>query len=139
MKKSILLLGILVLGMTLSAQAETNPFIGEWEGGVPGWNFTIVFMYNNMCIITVKTVQDGREIAEEADGYWTYDENFYGGTLIRINGNFPNSRIRGLSRINWRSVYTFSNAGDTAFSMLITPPNGNAQTQISFARIFSYE
>ena len=112
---------------------QGNRFAGEWEGGIDGYDFNIVFLNSNQCIVKVIAVQAGGiEITEETNGTWSADEN-----IIRINASFSNSRIRGLRRINWSSVYTFTNAENSAFNMMITPPNGNRQVRISFVRTFS--
>jgi TolB-like protein len=110
---------------------QENRFIGEWSGGLEGYDFNIVLLHSNMCIISVKSTQGGITITEETNGTWSFDEN-----TIRINGNFVNSRINGLGRINWTSIYTFTNSDNSSFNMMITPPGGSRQTRISFARIF---
>ena len=132
MKRPIILLYITILGVALHAASAVpeNRFIGEWEGSIEGYHFNIVFMYDNMCNITVKTVQDGAEITVDTEGTWSCDED-----IIRINGNFPKSKIKNLNRINWTSVYIFLNNDQSAFNMNITLPGAGKQTRISFAKI----
>ena len=141
MKKIISLFGMAVFGITagitagiaaLSA-ADSDVFIGEWQGSAGEYDINIMFMYSNMCVITVKSVQDGREVSEETNGTWSCDDN-----IIRINGSFPNAKIRGLSRINWTSVYSFNNNDKSAFSLLVTPPGGSRLTRVSFERIMRW-
>ena len=132
MKRSICLLFIIILTTLLYASPPVNPFIGTWEGSIEGFDFNIVFMYDNMCIITVKVVQDGREITEETNGTYSYDDIY-----IRINGTFNNSRIQGLGRINWYWPYAFVNNNNTTFRMRIIPPGSNSRTLVTFFRTFS--
>jgi len=109
-----------------------NPFTGEWEGFVDDYEFNILFLYSNMCIITITVMQNGREIREETNGTWSYDDN-----VIRVSGNFANSKISNLRRVNWTSVYTFSNNDNSAFNMLLTLPGDTIQKRISFIRTFN--
>jgi len=113
---------------------QGNRFAGEWEGSIDGYDFNIVFLNSNQCRITITATQpDGSEITAEVNGTWSADEN-----IIRINATVPSSAgIRGLRRINWSSVYTFTNAENSAFNMMITPPNSNRQVRISFMRTFT--
>ena len=112
---------------------QENRFIGEWEVVIGNYNFNIVFMYSNICIITAKVVQDGREIVEDVNGTWSFDDN-----IIRINGIFRNSKIRNLNLINWVSVYTFTNSNNSAFNMLVIPPGSSNQVRVSFARTIKW-
>ena len=109
-----------------------NPFIGEWESFVDDYEFNILFLHSNMCIITITLVQNGKEIREETNGTWSYD-----GNVIKVNGNFSNSQIPNLHRLNWTSVYTFSNNDNSAFNMLLTLPGSNTLKRISFFRTYS--
>jgi hypothetical protein len=111
-----------------------NPFIGEWAASIEKYDYNIVFMLSNMCIITVKTIQDDREIIEEVNGTWSYDDD-----RIRINANFPRSKIRDLSRIEWVSVYSFNNNDGTAFNMNIPLPENNNPVRVSFSRIIKWD
>ena len=109
---------------------KENRFIGEWEVVVENYNFYIVFMSSNVCSITARAAHNGMEITEETKGTWSYDDN-----TIRINANFPNSKIRNLGRISWSGIYAFNNNDNSAFNMNITPPEGSAPVRASFARI----
>jgi hypothetical protein len=131
MKKIIAVLISIIFSVTLSASpvAQVNPFLGEWEAHEAGLDFNIVFMHSNRSIITVRTLQDGVEIVEETYGTWSFDEN-----IIRVSGSFSNSRIQGLNRINWVSVYRFLNLDNSAFRINGTLPN-NERTQLTFTRI----
>ncbi|MDR2158572.1 MAG: hypothetical protein LBP23_00725 [Treponema sp.] len=113
---------------------QPNIFAGEWEAYVDNAAYTVLFMHSNMCIITVKALQDGTEIVEDCNGTWSFDDH-----IIRINGVFRNSKIRGLGGINWTSVYTFNNSGNSSFNMLITPHGASAPVRASFARIIQWE
>jgi TolB-like protein len=112
-----------------------NFFIGEWAASSGGFSYNIVLMHSNMCIITVKTVQNGREIEADANGTWSYDKDF-----LRINGNFSNSGIKGLTGINWSSLYRFNNTDNSSFNIMIpSPVNNKESTRVNFARIIKWE
>jgi hypothetical protein len=132
MKKTIILLCMVVLGMAVFAAPAENPFIGEWHGSVEGYDFIILLMHSNMCIITVTTIYDDSELTEEAEGTWSYDNN-----IIRVNAAFRNSKIPGINRLSWISTYNFLSNDNTTFSILITPPGGGRQTRVIFSRVFS--
>ncbi|MDR2717648.1 MAG: hypothetical protein LBB89_06245 [Treponema sp.] len=137
MKKIICLFGMAIFGIAAIHAAPpvavVEYFIGEWQGSAGEYDINIVLMHSNTCIITVKTEQDGREVTEDANGTWSCDED-----IIRINGSFPHSKIKGFTRINWRSVYTFNNSDNSAFNMLVTPPGGSTQTRISFEKVMRW-
>jgi TolB-like protein len=111
-----------------------NLFTGEWEAYIDNVTYNILFMYSNMCIITVKALREGKEIIEDTNGTWSFDDD-----IIRINGNFTNSEIPGLGRINWTSVYTFTNNDQSSFNMLISPHGTANPVRVSFARIIKWE
>lgn len=132
MKRAIILLCVAAFGAAVHATPAVpeNRFIGEWEGSIEGYDFNIVFMYSNTCIITVKAVRNGEEITEDTNGTWSCDEN-----VVRINGSFPNSKIPNLNRISWTSAYVFTNSSNSAFNILVIPPGAGTRIRISFARI----
>jgi TolB-like protein len=113
---------------------QPNVFAGEWESSVGGVTYNLLFMRSNMCIITVKALHDGKEITEDTNGTWSFDDN-----IIRINGVFRNSKLPGLGAINWTSVYAFNNSGNSSFNILITPLGAADQVRANFARIIRWE
>jgi hypothetical protein len=137
MKRSICLFSLaFLLAAALTASppsAESGVFIGEWQGGAGDYEFNIVFMYDNTCIITVTTEQNGREIKQDAYGSWSCDKD-----IIRINGTFSNPEIKGLKKISWKSVYTFNNGEKSAFSILVAPPDSKTLARITFERIMRW-
>ena len=129
MKRIICLLCMAVITAALVALPSENPFIGTWEGSIDNFFFKIVFMYDNMCIIDVKAVQNGKHISMETDGSYSYTEN-----IIRISGSFPDSGLHGLSRINWKEAYVFVNKNNTAFNINVDVPGSGKRVTLSFAR-----
>jgi TolB-like protein len=109
---------------------QENRFIGSWDvTGIDNYSFNIVFMNSNTCLVTASSPQNGVEIVEETRGSWSYDNN-----ILRVNANFPNSKIRYLGRINWSGVYTFNNSDNSSFNMQVIPPGGTAPVRASFNR-----
>jgi hypothetical protein len=131
MKKIIVLFYIVIFSTVLFAVPVEYLFIGEWEGSIDNFDLTIVLLHSNACFIKVRTTQGGIEVIEETNGTWSFDDN-----IIRIFGNFSNSKIRDLERINWISSYTFANNDNSAFNILIIPPGGSSLTRVSFVRTF---
>jgi hypothetical protein len=103
-----------------------NPFIGEWESSIENYRYNIVLMHSNICIITVKTIRNNREVVEDTYGTWSFDDN-----IIRISGVFLDSKTND---INWISVYQFTS--DTSFNMLVLPASeSKSMVRVSFSRI----
>ena len=141
MKKWFIAATLLVCALFCFAQSG-NSFVlpaGErWQGRV---NYTesggarhsvfyeIIFVSNGSCIITVQTKEKGKDLFQDSDGLWSFDENF-----LRIEGEFANPQIEGLPDFRWVSVYQFDAPGNR-FTLLIPPyPGAKTNVRVQFIR-----
>ncbi|MDR1507577.1 MAG: caspase family protein [Treponema sp.] len=98
-------------------------FGGTWNGTVAYTDgkgnyrdiYNIVLFDDSTAIITVRTQQNGGEIQQDADGYWSYDDTFF-----RIEGDFLNPAISRLGSIRWTSVYTLD-SNNRRLALLVNP------------------
>jgi hypothetical protein len=84
--------------------------------------YNIVLFDDSTAIITVRTRQDGEEIQQDADGYWSYDDTFF-----RLEADFLNPVISRLGSLRWTSVYTLDN-NNRRLVLLINPAPGVRNT-----------
>ncbi|MDR1903512.1 MAG: caspase family protein [Treponema sp.] len=108
-----------------------DPFTqGRWEalfsyqdreGNAHSDHYEIIFVKTGVCIITIRTKENGVDLYQDGDGLWSYDDTF-----LRIECDFPNPAIRGLPRIDWTSLYQFD-GNRTRFTLLVPPFSGAAR------------
>jgi hypothetical protein len=139
MKKLVLFLLLAVMGTLAFAQME-NPFAGSrWQGRVTYRDFynqshtdtyDLVLAANGTCIVTITTRQDGRELFQDADGLWSYDER-----MFRLECDFPEVKIRRLPSLNWASAYQLD-AMQNRFTLLVKPfPEADFTVKTAFVRV----
>jgi hypothetical protein len=131
---------ILAFALTSAVFAQQppspNPFLTpagtRWQGRI---NYTdedgakhsdlyeIIFVANGTCIVSVRTKENGKELFQDGDGLWSYDDNF-----LRIECDFIDPAIERLPSINWRWVYVF----DTPLNRftLMVPPYPDAEDNV---------
>jgi TolB-like protein len=110
-----------------------NIFSGAWSADVLHDNtvdtYNITFTGANRCTVRVTSLVNGREIAEESQGTYSYD-----GAILKIAAVFRNSKIPHVGAIQWASVISIG-AGNTSFNMLIKPANtGGNQVRVTFTK-----
>jgi hypothetical protein len=138
MRKCAFLLLLAVSGLAF-AQPK-NPFAGStWQGRVSyrdSYNrprtdtYELVLAANGTCIITVQSRQDGRELFQEADGLWSYDNSFF-----RVECDFPTGEIKYLPSLAWASLYQFD-AMYNRFTLLVRPwPEADFSVKTAFIRV----
>jgi hypothetical protein len=135
MRKSIFPVVFLVCGGLCFAQSP-NPFLTtygtRWQGRISYTDessvrhsdlYEIIFVANGTCIVSVRTTENGRELFQDGDGLWSYDENF-----LRVECDFIDSVIEHLPSIRWVSVYQF----DTPLNRftLLVPPYPDAKNVV---------
>lgn len=103
-----------------------NFFTGVWTGTVSTEDFDdsyeITFGEKSKCSIKVVSVDStGKETVQEGTGTYSYSgDNFSRGKIFKLVANFPNAKIKHLSRINWS--YPLSMSGSQGeFSINIYP------------------
>jgi hypothetical protein len=105
-------------------------FRGTWNGTVAYAEgnqnyrdlYSIVLFDDSTAIITVRTRQNGREIQQDSDGYWSHDDTFF-----RLEGDFLNPLIPRLESLTWTSVYTLDN-NNRRLVLLVRPAPGVRNT-----------
>ena len=105
-------------------------FRGVWNGTVAYTDgdrsyldlYSIVLFDDSTAIITIRTQQNGGEIQQDADGYWSYDD-----TCFRLEGDFLNPLVPRLDSVKWASVYTLDNSG-RRLVLLVHPAPGVRNT-----------
>jgi hypothetical protein len=109
----------------ISYAQSANPFTGvPWQGSISykdssGITYTdrydLTLAPNNTCIVKITGKQNGVEVFQEADGLWSFDENFF-----RLECDFPDPVFEHLPALNWVSLYEFD-ALKTRFTLLVKP------------------
>jgi hypothetical protein len=107
-------------------------FGGTWNGTVAYTDgnqnyrdlYNIVFFEDSTAIITVRTRQNGREMQQDADGYWYYDNTF---DTFRLEADFLNPEISRLESLTWTSVPTLDN-NNRNLKLLVNPAPGVRNT-----------
>jgi hypothetical protein len=98
-------------------------FGGTWNGTVAYSDgnrnyrdiYNIVLFEDSTAIITFRTQENGVEIQQDADGYWSYDDTFF-----RLEGDFLNPVLTRLESVKWASVYTLDN-NNRRLVLLVNP------------------
>ncbi|GHT72081.1 hypothetical protein FACS1894110_26270 [Spirochaetia bacterium] len=128
MKKLIFVFVLIFLSALAYAQSP-NPFTQDqgsarWQGRISYRDaggaahsdlYELILVPNGTCIVTVSGKQNGADVFQDADGLWSFDENFF-----RLECDFPDPVFAHLSTLNWVSVYQFD-ALKTRFTLLIKP------------------
>jgi hypothetical protein len=138
--KKLTIIFLLTAATILSPALPDNPFAGSrWQARVSyrdadnrsrSDTYEIVLAANGTCIVTVTTRQNGKELFQDADGLWSYDDRFF-----RLECDFPDAEIDYLPYINWSSVYQFDTM-QNRFTLLVKPyPDANATVRVSFVRV----
>jgi hypothetical protein len=105
--------------------AQQSPFTeARWQGRINykdagGINhsdlYELILVPNGTCIVTVSGKQGGVDVFQDADGLWSFDENFF-----RLECDFFEPVFDHLPAVNWVSVYQFD-ALKTRFTLLVKP------------------
>jgi uncharacterized caspase-like protein len=121
-----------VPAQTVRPAQSADPFTrGRWEallnyqdreGKTHSDQYEIIFAGNGTCLVTVRTRENGVDLFQDGDGFWSYDDTF-----LRIECRFPNPAIRGLAEMNWSSLYQFD-GNRRRFTLLVPPYPGAART-----------
>jgi hypothetical protein len=109
---------------------QDSTFGGTWNTTVAysdgGKNYRdryqIELFEDSTCIVTVSTQENGREVQQDADGYWSYDDTFF-----RLECEFINPVIPRLESLRWTSVYTLDN-NNRRLVLLVNPAPGVRNT-----------
>jgi len=81
--------------------------------------YNIVLLDDSTCIVTIRTQQNGREIQQDADGYWYISND----DIFHLDCDFTNPLIPRLGSVKWTSVYTLEN-NNQQFRLLVNPAPG---------------
>jgi hypothetical protein len=118
--------------------ASANPFAtGRWQGRIAYKDadgiqhsdlYELVFVPNGTCIVTVITKENGKDLTQDGDGLWSYDNDF-----LRVECDFMDPVIARLPGIRWVSVYQFDNLR-TRFTLLV-PPHEGAKSNVRIALV----
>jgi hypothetical protein len=84
--------------------------------------YQIELFEDNTCIVTVSAQENGRELRQDADGYWSYDDTFF-----RLECEFINPVISRLPSLRWTSVYTLD-SNNRRLVLLVNPAPGLRNT-----------
>ncbi|MDR1863466.1 MAG: hypothetical protein LBQ67_06050, partial [Treponema sp.] len=108
------------------------PFTGgRWQGRISyrdangtsrGEVYELILVPNGTCIVTVGGKLDGRDVFQDADGLWSFDETFF-----RLECDFPEPVFEHLPALNWVSLYQFD-ALKSRFTLLVKPYPGAPTT-----------
>jgi hypothetical protein len=116
------------------------PFTGSrWQGRVSYTDaagksrselYELILVPNGTCIVTISGTQNGRDVFQDADGLWSFDETFF-----RLECGFPAPAFDHLPAVSWASVYQFD-APKNRFTLLVEPyPNAPNVVRAAFNRV----
>ncbi|MDR1466672.1 MAG: CsgG/HfaB family protein [Treponema sp.] len=121
MKKQIISWSIFIILVILPLSA-TPLFSGTYSGNVVHNGsplvYRITFKSASICSLQAVSTVDGKEITQETEGVYSYDNTFF-----RLNAVFRSPRIPNINTIQWVSVISFN--GDTSFNILIKPDSSS--------------
>jgi hypothetical protein len=144
MMKRILFVFMLASLSALAFTQSPNPFTQDqgsasWQGrltyrdagGISRSDlYELILVPNGTCIVTVSGKQNGTDVFQDADGLWSFDENFF-----RLECDFPDPVFAHLGALNWVSVYQFD-ALKTRFTLLVKPsPDAPKLVKVSFNKV----
>ncbi|GHV82484.1 hypothetical protein AGMMS49991_10420 [Spirochaetia bacterium] len=126
MKRHLFLVFALIAA---SSYAQSAPFVqdqrsGRWQGRISYKDaagkthsslYELILVANGTCIVTVSGKQNGADVFQDADGLWSFDENFF-----RLECDFSDPVFEHISALNWVSVYQFD-ALNSRFTLLVKP------------------
>jgi len=108
--------------------SSANPFLTpqgtRWQGRITYKDgggkthsdlYEIIFVANGTCIVSVRAKENGRELFQDGDGLWSYDDN-----ILRVECDFTDPEIERLPSIRWTSVYQFD-PPKNRFTLLVPP------------------
>jgi hypothetical protein len=100
-------------------------------GGISrGELYELILVPNGTCIVTVSGKRDGRDVFQDTDGLWSFDETFF-----RLECDFPDPVFEHLPALNWASVYQF-NALKSRFTLMVKPyPDAPNVVKVAFNRV----
>ncbi|MBO5137953.1 MAG: hypothetical protein J6B81_05620 [Spirochaetaceae bacterium] len=112
-------------------------FAGTWQGSVStenaDYDYEITLQAKGKCSVKVTTYNAaGVELSQTANGTYSHDKDFF-----RLNANFRGGAIENLRKLNWKSVYVFSD-DKTSFNILV-PADGNATSANSRVTLVKVE
>jgi len=139
MKKLIIVCVLAAVTALLSAQM-TDPFSGSvWQGRMQyrdaenksrADNYELILVKNGTCIVTVTTTENRKELFQDGDGLWSFDNG-----IFRVDCEFDDVTIERLPFINWRSVYTLDDSKNS-FTILVKPyPEAKSNVTMRFNRV----
>jgi len=108
-------------------------FSGKWStdilhNGIID-NYVITFIGSNHCNIKVTSLINGREVSEDVNGTFLYDND-----ILRISAIIRNSKIPHINEIQWASVISIG-TGNNLFNMLVNPSStSNKQVRATFIK-----
>jgi hypothetical protein len=118
----------------VSPAQPASPFTeGRWEallsyqdgeGKTHKDHYEIIFVKTGVCIVTVRTKENGVDLYQDGDGFWSYSGGDF--PVLRIDCTFPNPAIQRLPSISWSSLYQFD-GNKTRFTLLVPPHSGAAR------------
>lgn len=129
MNKYVILIFFVIFSTTIYANPVLN---GTYTGNITHngspLTYRITFKSASICSIQVVSVINGREVSQETEGTYSYDNTFF-----RVNAVFRNPVIPNINNIQWVSVASFN--GENSFNIFITPDNTvNNQVRIVFIK-----
>jgi len=89
--------------------------------------YTIIFLTKTSCTVKVSGTVDGKEVIQESNGIYSFDDSFF-----KLSVNFRNPTIPSVRSIQWTSVLSF-NDNKTAFNILVNTP-ANTQMRVTFMK-----
>jgi hypothetical protein len=112
----------------LPVSSSSNPFLtpegARWQGRINYQDagglrhndlYEIIFVANGTCIVSVRAKENGKELFQDGDGLWSYDDN-----ILRVECDFLDPTIERLPSIRWTSVYQFDPLKNR-FTLLVPP------------------
>jgi hypothetical protein len=91
--------------------------------------YELILVKDGGCILTVSGKQDGADVSQDADGFWSFDDRFF-----RLDVDFPSPALPHLPAVNWTSSYMFD-AAKNRFTLLVKPyPDADFVIRTAFVR-----
>jgi hypothetical protein len=138
MKPIIFVFFIFFFTTAFSFSQSVDSFSGSrWQGRISykdygetiSDTYELILVSNGTCIVTIRTRQNDEEVFQKANGFWSFDSNFF-----RLECDFPDIVIERLPFINWSSVYQFDNMRNR-FTLLVRPyPRAGYTVKAAFVR-----
>jgi hypothetical protein len=107
-------------------------FVGTWNTSITYTDgdqnyqdiYQIDLFEDSTCVVTVRTQENGKELHQDADGSWSYNDIFF-----RLDCFFSNPVIKWLPSLKWRAYYELdANNRRLVLRMVTNIPQENGQT-----------